>query len=119
MGCSHILLCVESVYGLSQTGSGCHLSGRCVSVRDLWYLSVRGLYSLAVPEAEPRLHLALKSPVDLGHDRLDLAPAERADGAASGAASVETRLAALQHMHPAAAAETCPSRGETRTSLAD
>ena len=60
-----------------------------------------------MPEAEPRLHLALKSPVDLGHDRLDLAPAERADGAATGAASVETRLAALQHMHPAAAAETC------------
>ena len=71
--------------------------------------------TVCVPKAELRLHLALKSPVDLGHDRLDLAPAERADGAATGAASDETRLAALQHMHPAAAAETCPSRGETRT----
>ena len=65
------------------------------------------------PEAEPRLHLALKILVDLGHKRLDLAATERANGAAMGASSDDTRLAALQHMHPAAAAEACPRRGST------
>jgi hypothetical protein len=57
------------------------------------------------------LHLALEILGDLGHARLDLAAAERADGAAAGAAGDDTRLAALQHMHPAAAAEACPRRG--------
>ena len=75
-----------------------------------WSELSRGGVGGELPKAELRAHLALEIPIDLGHARLDLAATERADGAATGASSDDTRLAALQHVHPAAAAEAVAAR---------
>ena len=108
--------CCFELLGLIELAARCrprvHRRRRCALLVKRSELGGGGVGGKLL-EAESRAHLALEIPVDLGHARPDLTATEWAGGVA-GAACHGACLAALQHAHPAAAAEGVAAREPDR-----